>query len=209
MSGRVPWNKGRKHSPETIAKIKARTAEAMQRPEVAAKVKAYKHVRTVHTSVKHTDETKEKIGKAIKEKARQKRIAAGLDPDGPPKRKVYDRSKAKAKPDESASSDGESSGESNGSKASTSGSSQSKKKWLDPEYRAKAVARLREAAQARVGGEPKEPSKTTLRRRAAREKLALEKQSRTGATPSQNPSPQSKGTAREKRRSNAARKYSC
>ncbi|GLI58771.1 hypothetical protein VaNZ11_000524, partial [Volvox africanus] len=38
-SGKVAWNKGRKHSPETIAKIRERTKQAMLRDEVVEKVK--------------------------------------------------------------------------------------------------------------------------------------------------------------------------
>jgi len=36
---RVPWNKGKRHSPETIAKIKERTAMAMQTPQVRQKLR--------------------------------------------------------------------------------------------------------------------------------------------------------------------------
>jgi len=32
--GKVPWNRGRKHSPETLALIRERTKQAMQDPEV-------------------------------------------------------------------------------------------------------------------------------------------------------------------------------
>lgn len=32
--GNTPWNKGRKHSPETLRKIKERTRLAMQNPKV-------------------------------------------------------------------------------------------------------------------------------------------------------------------------------
>lgn len=38
--GRVPWNKGRKHTPETVAKIRESVKEALIRPAVAAKLKA-------------------------------------------------------------------------------------------------------------------------------------------------------------------------
>ncbi|KAH9329993.1 hypothetical protein KI387_002101 [Taxus chinensis] len=31
--GKVPWNKGRKHSPETLVRIKERTKQAMQNPQ--------------------------------------------------------------------------------------------------------------------------------------------------------------------------------
>jgi hypothetical protein len=32
--GKVPWNKGRRHSPETLARIRERTKQAMQDPKV-------------------------------------------------------------------------------------------------------------------------------------------------------------------------------
>ena len=35
--GNVPWNKGRRHSPETIEKIRRKTMERMKSPEVRAK----------------------------------------------------------------------------------------------------------------------------------------------------------------------------
>ncbi|KAL2621920.1 hypothetical protein R1flu_002125 [Riccia fluitans] len=37
--GKVPWNKGRQHSPETIERIKQRTYQAMHSPQVKAKLK--------------------------------------------------------------------------------------------------------------------------------------------------------------------------
>jgi hypothetical protein len=43
---RVPWNKGKRHSPETIAKIKERTAMAMQTPQVRALMTTYESVTT-------------------------------------------------------------------------------------------------------------------------------------------------------------------
>lgn len=67
--GRTPWNKGRRHSPETIAKIKERTKLAMQRPEVLAKLKEMPHP-------KHSEETKEKIREAL----RQRTISLGKTP---------------------------------------------------------------------------------------------------------------------------------
>ncbi|MEW5298675.1 MAG: hypothetical protein WDW38_000581 [Sanguina aurantia] len=54
-SGKTPWNKGRKHSPETIAKIKERTKEAMNRPEVLVKTQAYANQML---TTKRSEETK-------------------------------------------------------------------------------------------------------------------------------------------------------
>lgn len=48
-TGRTPWNKGRKHPPETIARIRAATQAAMKRPEVDAKVKAARFTRPPQT----------------------------------------------------------------------------------------------------------------------------------------------------------------
>ena len=47
--GRTPWNKGLKHSPETIARIKARTREAMQRADVRERLQKANEQREPHT----------------------------------------------------------------------------------------------------------------------------------------------------------------
>ena len=47
--GKAAWNKGRKHSPETIARIKAATQAAMKRPEVDARIKAARFTRPAQT----------------------------------------------------------------------------------------------------------------------------------------------------------------
>eukprot|EP00471_Norrisiella_sphaerica_P010550 CAMPEP_0184497060 /NCGR_PEP_ID=MMETSP0113_2-20130426/35601_1 /TAXON_ID=91329 /ORGANISM="Norrisiella sphaerica, Strain BC52" /LENGTH=374 /DNA_ID=CAMNT_0026884007 /DNA_START=307 /DNA_END=1431 /DNA_ORIENTATION=- len=39
-SGKKPWNTGRKHSQETLNKIRERTAQAMRRPEIIEKLRA-------------------------------------------------------------------------------------------------------------------------------------------------------------------------
>ncbi|XP_065852687.1 uncharacterized protein [Euphorbia lathyris] len=56
--GKVPWNKGRKHTSETRALIKQRTIEAMRDPQV--KKKMTEHPRT------HSDEIKKKIGSSLR-----------------------------------------------------------------------------------------------------------------------------------------------
>ena len=55
--GKRPWNAGRKHSPETIEKIRQRTRAALMRPEVRQKLK------DAATGRSHEKETKEKIKK--------------------------------------------------------------------------------------------------------------------------------------------------
>ncbi|KAK3281385.1 hypothetical protein CYMTET_10825 [Cymbomonas tetramitiformis] len=57
-SGRVPWNKGRKHNKATIEKIRQKTKEAMARKEVQEKIQ-----RSVRP--KHTAATKAKIRKSV------------------------------------------------------------------------------------------------------------------------------------------------
>ena len=47
--GRRPWNVGKKHSPDTIARIKAATRQAMQRPEVRQRLAEANERREPHT----------------------------------------------------------------------------------------------------------------------------------------------------------------
>ncbi|KAF2290822.1 hypothetical protein GH714_015624 [Hevea brasiliensis] len=56
--GKVPWNKGRKHTAETRALIKRRTIEALRDPQVRKKMS--EHPRA------HSDEIKEKIGFSLR-----------------------------------------------------------------------------------------------------------------------------------------------
>ncbi|KAK4255880.1 hypothetical protein QN277_008817 [Acacia crassicarpa] len=56
--GKVPWNKGRKHTAETRERIKQRTLEALRDPKVRNKMS--KHPRT------HSDQVKAKIGSSLK-----------------------------------------------------------------------------------------------------------------------------------------------
>ncbi|KAL4447301.1 hypothetical protein ABPG77_007334 [Micractinium sp. CCAP 211/92] len=62
--GRVPWNKGRKHPPEVIARIKAATQAAMQRPDVRERLAKANERREPHT-----DAAKEKIRVKLLERA--------------------------------------------------------------------------------------------------------------------------------------------
>ncbi|XP_054779662.1 uncharacterized protein LOC129287501 isoform X2 [Prosopis cineraria] len=50
--GGIPWNKGRKHSPETLQKIRERTRLAMQNPKVKMKLVKFGHAQTKETRLK-------------------------------------------------------------------------------------------------------------------------------------------------------------
>ncbi|CAN4085098.1 unnamed protein product [Withania somnifera] len=56
--GNTPWNKGRKHSPETLQRIRERTRLAMQDPKVKMKLVNLGHAQS--------EETKLKIGVAVR-----------------------------------------------------------------------------------------------------------------------------------------------
>ncbi|KAK9674166.1 hypothetical protein RND81_12G215500 [Saponaria officinalis] len=57
--GKVPWNKGGKHTPETRAKIKERTLEAMRDPKVRRKLS--------ETPRMHSEQSKKKIGSSLRQ----------------------------------------------------------------------------------------------------------------------------------------------
>ncbi|KAK3025128.1 hypothetical protein RJ639_043910 [Escallonia herrerae] len=50
--GNTPWNKGRKHSPETLQRIRERTRLAMQNPKVKMKLANLGHAQSEETRVK-------------------------------------------------------------------------------------------------------------------------------------------------------------
>lgn len=50
--GNTPWNKGRKHSPETLQKIRERTRLAMQDPKIKMKLANLGHAQSKETRVK-------------------------------------------------------------------------------------------------------------------------------------------------------------
>ncbi|OMO92418.1 hypothetical protein COLO4_17596 [Corchorus olitorius] len=56
--GRVPWNKGKKHSAETRLRIKERTLEALRDPKVRKKM--------IGNPRTHSEQSKEKIGSSLR-----------------------------------------------------------------------------------------------------------------------------------------------
>ncbi len=64
--GNVAWNKGRRHPPETVAKIRASTSKAMQSPKVRQKMR--------EAAVKqfHSETTKMKIRRTVRDNAHRK-----------------------------------------------------------------------------------------------------------------------------------------
>ncbi|CAN6820343.1 unnamed protein product [Brassica oleracea] len=72
--GKVPWNKGIKHTQDTRRRIKQRTIEALRNPKVRDKMSEHQQP--------HSDETKEKIRAPMKhiwaERSRSKRLTEKL-----------------------------------------------------------------------------------------------------------------------------------
>ena len=64
--GKIAWNKGKKHTAETIAKIRANTAIAMQNPQVKQRMRA------AAANTFHSETTKLKIRRTVRDKAHQK-----------------------------------------------------------------------------------------------------------------------------------------
>ncbi|XP_021288301.1 uncharacterized protein LOC110419534 isoform X2 [Herrania umbratica] len=56
--GRVPWNKGRKHTAETCLRIKQRTIEALKDPKVRKKMSEHPHT--------HSEQSKARIGSSLR-----------------------------------------------------------------------------------------------------------------------------------------------
>ena len=70
--GKSAWNKGRHHSPETIAKIKANTARAMRDPEVK------RRMREAAAKTFHSATTKMKIRRTVRDTAHRKMEARNM-----------------------------------------------------------------------------------------------------------------------------------
>ncbi|CAL0315438.1 unnamed protein product [Lupinus luteus] len=63
--GQAAWNKGRKHSAETLRKIKERTRLAMQNPKIKMKLANIRHPQTI--------ETRQKIAAGVKMRCKKRR----------------------------------------------------------------------------------------------------------------------------------------
>ncbi|KAG6502836.1 uncharacterized protein LOC121984124 [Zingiber officinale] len=70
--GRIPWNKGKKHSEETRERIKKKTLEALSNPKVRKKMSQFHH--------RHSDQSKSRISSSLKkiweERRKIKRLQA-------------------------------------------------------------------------------------------------------------------------------------
>eukprot|EP00200_Dunaliella_tertiolecta_P017469 CAMPEP_0202417792 /NCGR_PEP_ID=MMETSP1128-20130828/44153_1 /ASSEMBLY_ACC=CAM_ASM_000463 /TAXON_ID=3047 /ORGANISM="Dunaliella tertiolecta, Strain CCMP1320" /LENGTH=580 /DNA_ID=CAMNT_0049025205 /DNA_START=28 /DNA_END=1766 /DNA_ORIENTATION=- len=164
--GRTTWNKGRKHKPETIAKIKARTAEAMMRQEVVDAYKASmqpileeKRIQAEARKAKQKEE-KEKAAAAAKAareaaKAAAKEAAAAERAKNPPKPRAKPKPKPPTELREGETSNGEASTSAPKQRARYSEEHRRKiseairAKWQDQEYRARAVAAIQQERQNR------------------------------------------------------------
>eukprot|EP01018_Ginkgo_biloba_P028014 Gb_24726 [translate_table: standard] len=63
--GKIPWNKGRKHSPETLARIRERTRQAMQDPKVKKKL--------INCAHPQSEETRAKISMSVSRVFKERR----------------------------------------------------------------------------------------------------------------------------------------
>ena len=68
--GNVPWNKGRKHSQETIEKIRQKTMERMKTPEVRAKIREA----ALLNAGKLSPHTKARISLSVRDAMKKKKI---------------------------------------------------------------------------------------------------------------------------------------
>ena len=68
--GNVPWNKGRKHSPETIEKIRRKTMERMKTPEVREKIREA----ALMNAGKLSPHTKVRISLSVRDAMKKKKI---------------------------------------------------------------------------------------------------------------------------------------
>ncbi|KAJ1686384.1 hypothetical protein LUZ63_017774 [Rhynchospora breviuscula] len=73
--GNIPWNKGKKHSPETVQRIRERTKIAMQNPKVMSFIgKTYSNNSYLYlVDLCKSEDTKSRIGEGVKEGWRRRR----------------------------------------------------------------------------------------------------------------------------------------
>ncbi|KAL3156551.1 hypothetical protein ABBQ38_000842 [Trebouxia sp. C0009 RCD-2024] len=167
--GKKPWNKGRQHPPETLARIREGTKAAMMRPEVLARVRAN------HPSLKHTPQTKAKIGASVSASRKRSRAAKPkasseeADPMGSlakkdskdfkPKRKSVKKTPAAKAATQSLPNTGTPAAKQPSSSKGQNGALADKRvlaeqhrknisaairmKWADPEYRMRALSGMR------------------------------------------------------------------
>lgn len=162
--GREPWNKGKKHSPETIAKIRERTRAAMKRPDVVAKLKVMPHPRL-------SDATKAKISASLKARyaTMERPVREGAASKGrPPRPKKQVPLKLLSPEEEAARAQEE---ELKKALRKERLSSAMKAKWQDPEYRA-----MMHKSMTSPSTQAKRVSTSAQRARKTRENLQAARQ---------------------------------
>lgn len=98
--GKVPWNKGKNMTEEMKAKISQRTYEAMQRPEVKARMKKANSQRAPHSEevrkrIRHVLKQRADAAKAVISEQTDRIIAAMRDSEHDYERKISDDVDAK------------------------------------------------------------------------------------------------------------------
>lgn len=142
-SGGVPWNKGKKHAPAMLEKIKARTTEAMQRPEVRAKIAGRERK-------PHSQEAKEKIRSALRAYHDKIRKEKGIEMPAREKPRVK---KPHMTPQKEASKRLRSNGLRGRAKSYEHRrriGEAIRRKWQEPEYRNQMIRRLQNSQQRRL-----------------------------------------------------------
>lgn len=174
-TGKVPWNLGRKHPPETIEKIREKSMEAMKRPEVAENFR-----RGVEQRVQvHSPEIRAKISEKLKEQRAKKRVMLGLpsleqinqEKEEKKLERERERARRKAEREEAKRLMAENIKAQKAAanqmrdqmepKKRTSNSAEHRKaiseaikaKWRDPEYRELAVRRMKEVKMEQVAAQ--------------------------------------------------------
>lgn len=171
-TGGVPWNKGKKLPPAVLEKIKARTIEAMRRPEVRAKI-------TRRQRKPHSQEAKEKISSAMKAYHEKIRKEKGIDMTAEEREQLNRRRrasrarKAKAVSGENDNKLARSGGNGLKGKAKSFEHRQRigeaiRRKWQEPEYRDQMIRRIQGSQQRRLETvQAQAPIKAAMKRQEA------------------------------------------